>query len=564
MNRFALLLVTALLGLGARTAPAAGDPTRGKVLFQQMCALCHATGQDGLGSAGQGPTLAGIVGRRAASLSDFGYTTALAEAHLVWDPATLAQFLEAPTALVPGATMVLTVPAAADRADLVAFLATLRPAAMPAEEKQAAAAAHAPGTDGWQNDAPGVVHRIDPASLPQPFATGSVGNHPQVVARPEGARLSVPAGFEVKLIASGLVTPRVMRTAPNGDIFISETSENRIRVIRLAPDSGSVIENRIFTRVEGRVPFGIAFHPTDGEPRWIYIAQTNSVTRFPYRNGDLAARGPAEVVLPRLTESRGGHGTRNIAFSPDGQQMFVSVGSGSNVAETMTKKTAEEIRAWEAAHGPGAAWDNETGRACILACNPNGENLRVFATGLRNAVGIAVQPATGVLWASVNERDGLGDDLVPDYVTRVREGGFYGWPWYYIGDHEEPRLAGARPDLAGQAIVPDVLLQAHSASLQLVFYPANATGPAAFPAGYRGDIFVALHGSWNRAGGKIIRAPLRDGLPGGEYEDFLTGFVIDDRHVWGRPAGIDVTRDGSLLMTDDANGTLWRITGPGK
>jgi glucose/arabinose dehydrogenase len=244
--------------------------------------------------------------------------------------------------------------------------------------------------------------------------------------------------------------------------------------------------------------------------------------------------------------------------------MFISVGSGSNVAEGMATKSPGEIRAWEVGHAQGSAWGNETGRANILVTDPEGrQNLRIFATGIRNAVGLAVQPATGELWASTNERDALGDDLVPDYITHVQEGGFYGWPWYYLGNHEDPRHAGKRPDLAGLAIAPDVLVQAHSASLEMTFYPENPSGSSAFPAEYRGEVFAAFHGSWNRTGrtgSKVVRVRLRNNLPRGEYEDFLTGFVIDDGHVWGRPVGVTVAHDGSLLVTDDANGTLWRIS----
>jgi glucose/arabinose dehydrogenase len=230
----------------------------------------------------------------------------------------------------------------------------------------------------------------------------------------------------------------------------------------------------------------------------------------------------------------------------------------------MTVKSPAEIREWEAAHARGAAWGYETDRADILEVDPAaGQRLRIFATGIRNAVGLAVQPATGKLWASTNERDGLGDDLVPDYITHVQEGGFYGWPWYYLGDHEDPRHAGERPDLAHQAIVPDVPVQSHSATLEMTFYPENASGPAAFPEEYRGDIFASFHGSWNRTsrtGGKVVRVHLRNGVPVGGYEDFLTGFVIDDGHVWGRPVGVTVAHDGALLVTDDANDTLWRVS----
>jgi hypothetical protein len=285
--------------------------------------------------------------------------------------------------------------------------------------------------------------------------------------------------------------------------------------------------------------------------------------RFPYRSGDLTARGPAEVVVPHLADSTGGHTTRDVAFSRDGRRIFISVGSGSNVAEEMPLKSPAEIRDWAARHARGATWGYESGRADILETDPEGRQpLRIFATGIRNAVGLAVQPATGELWASTNERDALGDDLVPDYITHVREGGFYGWPWYYLGNHEDPRHAGERPDLAGQATVPDVPVQSHSATLEMVFYPANASGLSAFPVEYRGDIFAAFHGSWNRTGrtgSKVVRVRLQNGVPTGEYEDFLIGFVIDDGRVWGRPVGVAVARDGALLVTDDANGTLWRV-----
>ncbi len=242
--------------------------------------------------------------------------------------------------------------------------------------------------------------------------------------------------------------------------------------------------------------------------------------------------------------------------------MFISVGSSSNVAENMSKKTPDEIKAWEAAHGFGAAWDNEINRADILVTDPEGKKpLHTFATGIRNGVGIAVNPITGDLWTSTNERDGLGDNLVPDYVSRVKEGGFYGWPWYYMGNHEDPRKQGDRPDLAGKAIVPDVLIQAHSASLEMTFYTATS-GPALFPPEYRGDAFAALHGSWNRnsrTGYKIVRVRLNKGVPTGEYDDFLTGFGVDDRSVWGRPVGVAVAHDGALLVTEDGNNTLWRV-----
>lgn len=550
-----------MVGLMAEPLSSTGNPGRGEVLFQQSCALCHDTGRHAQSRAGQGPLLAGVVGRLAGSLPNFGYSPALQSARLTWDAATLDRFLAAPSTLVPGSTMLTAVPEPADRRDLISFMATLR--AVPTSSNVVSrATAHAPGPGDWQNDAPGRQHRVDPNQLPLPYSTQSAGNHPRLLAPPAGATLAAPAGFTVELVASGLTSPRLLRTAPNGDLFIAESAQGRIRVIRLQEGSANVLENRIFAS-NLRGPFGLAFYPVTGEPQWLYVASLNSVVRFPYHSGDLTARSPAETVLAKLSDSATGHNTRDLVFSPDGQRMFISIGSASNAADGMPAKTPEEVRTWAANRPLGMAWGREINRACILVSDPAGREPSVFATGLRNAVSIAIQPETGRLWASVNERDGLGDDLVPDYITHVQEGGFYGWPWYYLGDHEDPRLAGARPDLAGRILRPDVLIQAHSAALQMIFYPRGGTGTSVFPEAYQGDAFIALHGSWNRAGrtgGKVIRLRLRDGQSDGSYEDFLTGFVIDDTHMWGRPVGLTVAPDGALLVTDDANGTLWRVS----
>ena len=370
----------------------------------------------------------------------------------------------------------------------------------------------------------------------------------------------------MKLFAKGLQNPRLVHTAPNGDIFVAETGRNRIRIMRTADGADAPTENQIFAEgLQG--PFGISFYPPGDKPRWIYVANVNSVVRIPYRTGDLKASGEPEVIVPKLADTTGGHTTRDVVFSRDGKRMFISIGSGSNVAEQMDKKTPEEIRAWEADNGVGAAWGPETHRAEILVTDPEGHQpLRAFATGVRNGVGLAVHPETGDLWVSTNERDGLGDNLVPDYVTRVKEGGYYGWPWYYLGNHEDPRHAGERPDLAGKAVVPDVPEQSHSASLQMTFYTA-ASGAAVFPADYRGDAFVALHGSWNRSvrtGYKVIRVLLNHGVPTGQYDDFMTGFVVDNHSVWGRPVGVTVAHDGALLITEDGNGTMWRVAYEGE
>jgi hypothetical protein len=511
--------------------------------------------------SGQGPDLVGIIGHRAATGSNFNFTKALVESGLIWDSATLDRFLASPTAAVPGTSMPIPVPSPENRRNLIAYLSTLTaPAGFSPTAAPIAATASDPGD--WRHAAPGVKHFVKLAALPAPYSTTSAGNGPKVVRKPAEAGLSVPPGFMVRLFASGLSGPRLLRVAPNGDIFISETRVNRIRVMRAADGAEAPSENQIFADGLDR-PFGIAFYPSGEDPQWIYVANNNSVVRFAYRNGDLKAHGAAQVIVPRLTESTGGHSTRDVAFSKDGKRMFISVGSGSNVAEDMSKKSPDAIRLWESEHGRGAAWDAEMNRADILVTDPEGKQpFHTFATGIRNGVGLAVDQSTGELWTSTNERDGLGDDLVPDYITHVKEGGFYGWPWYYLGNHEDPRHAGERPDLAGQAIVPDVLLQAHSASLEMTFYTATS-GAAAFPAEYRGDVFAAFHGSWNRSsrtGYKVVRVRLNHGVAAGEYDDFLTGFVVDSRSVWGRPVGVAVAHDGALLVTEDGNGTLWRIS----
>jgi glucose/arabinose dehydrogenase len=574
MDLFTRMLISILwLCSGINMALAqnsSGGLNRGKTLFQQNCALCHAdtAGSGSTSGAKEGPSLVGVFGRRAASGANFNYTKSLKESGLTWDTATLDRFLANPTALVPGTTMAMIVANPADRADVIRYLSSLKaPAEVAAAEGTPVPALRNKSDPGdWRNAAPGVKHHITLADLPPPYSTRSAGNGPDVVKQPADAALSVPHGFTVRLFAAGLSNPRVIRVAPNGDIFIAETARNRIRVLRAADGAWAPSIDQIFAERLDR-PFGIAFYPPNANPEWIYIANNNSVVRFPYQNGDLKAREGAQVVVPRLSDSHGGHTTRDIAFSLDGKRMFISVGSGSNVAEWMGRKSSEEIRRWESEHGRGAAWGGETNRADILVTDPEGhEPLHTFATGIRNGVGLAVDPQTGQLWVSTNERDSLGDDLVPDYITRVKEGGFYGWPWYYLGNHEDPRHAGERPDLAGQVNVPDVLLQSHSASLEMVFYSAT-NGSAAFPAEYRGDAFAAFHGSWNRSvrtGYKVVRVRVSHGVPTGEYDDFLTGFVVNDESVWGRPVGVAVAHDGALLVTEDGNGTVWRVAFVGK
>lgn len=557
----ALLSVFAPLVRAAEPA-VAGNVAQGEALFRQSCAVCHAAGPGTAG--GQGPGIAGVFGKRAATNAVFPYTRALIDSGVVWNAASLDRYLTNPTLAIPGTNMVVIVPKPEDRRDIIAYLATLKPSADTGANTSRPTSATASDAHDWRHAQPGVKHLITADALPAPFDSPSSRNNPAVVAAPPDAKLMVPAGFTVELFARGLNGPRLIHTAPNGDIFVAETRANRIRVLRAADGATTPTINEIFTDGLDR-PFGMAFFPAGNDPQWVYFANNNSIVRFPYRNGDLKPRGPAETIVAKLSDTTNGHSTRDLAFSPDGRGMFIAVGSGSNVAENVPKKTPADARAWDAEHGRGAMWGAEFHRASVLVTDPEGgAPLKIFASGIRNPVGLAIEPVTGELWTSTNERDGLGDDLVPDYVSRVRENGYYGWPWYYLGNHEDPRHAGARPDLAGQAIVPDVLIQAHSAALGIAFYTATE-GRAVFPADYRGDLFVALHGSWNRAsrtGYKVVRVKLQNGRPTGEYDDFLTGFVVDQRAVWGRPVGVTVAHDGALLVSEDGNGTIWRVAGP--
>ncbi|MFZ4534066.1 MAG: PQQ-dependent sugar dehydrogenase [Alsobacter sp.] len=425
----------------------------------------------------------------------------------------------------------------------------------------AVAAGPPKGEADWKKDVPGRRHRVDLTTLPAPYDTSSAARFPRFVDPPAGAALKVPAGFKVDVFAKDVPGARNLRVAPNGDVFLAQTQLNRISVLRPSADGSKAAAITAFAQGLN-LPFGMAFYPAN-DPKWLYVAETNRIVRYAYKSGDTVASAVPEVIVPQLYASNaGGHFTRDIAFSLDGRRMFVSVGSESNVAESMPKKTAAEVEAWEAQYGVGATWGNETRRAAVLvfdAANPGSG--RIFANGIRNCVGLTIQPANGELWCTTNERDMLGDDLVPDYSTRVKEGGFYGWPWYYMGKNEEPRLKGDRPDLAGKVIVPDVPYQAHSAALTLAFYTAP-TGTAAFPKQYQGDGFATFHGSWNRAfrtGHKVVRVLMKDGVPTGEYEDFLVGMIADDGNAWGRPVGVAVARDGSLLVSDDGANLVYRI-----
>jgi glucose/arabinose dehydrogenase len=388
----------------------------------------------------------------------------------------------------------------------------------------------------YKKQAPGVVRKITVADLPKPYATKSAGNGPTVVPRPSDAWPKAPTGFKVDLYASGLDEPREIRTAPNGDLFVAGSDSGQIKIFRgITKDSKPEQTSTFATGLHE--PFGIAFYPPGNNPNWVYVGNTDSVVRFPYKNGDLKASGAAQTLIKGIPT--GGHSSRDLAFSQDGKKMFLSVGSRSNVDDPDTHP-------------------REHNRAAILQYTPEGKFVKVYGAGIRNPVGIAIQPETGELWCSVNERDELGDNLVPDYITHVQEGGFYGWPWYYMGDHQDPRHEGKHPELKGKVIVPDVLLQPHNASLEMTFYEGNQ-----FPKDYKGDVFAAEHGSWNkadRAGYEVIRVPLKDGKATGEYEDFVTGFVTPDGQVWGRPVGVAVAPDGSLMVSDDGSKSIWRVS----
>lgn len=388
---------------------------------------------------------------------------------------------------------------------------------------------------------PGTFRKITVADLPKPFATESAGNFPRVIARPADAWPQAPAGFKVDLFASGLKGPRQMRLAPNGDVFLAESTGGQLSVLRGRGADGKPELTSVFA-TGLRQPFGIAFYPPGPNPQWVYVGNTGSLVRFPYKVGDLKATGPVETIVAELPPG-GGHWTRDVVFSKDGQRMWVAVGSGSNIDDPDTHP-------------------REFHRANILEFKPDGTFVKIYASGIRNPVGLGVNPTTGELWCSVNERDAMGDNLVPDYITHVREDGFYGWPWFYMGDNPDPRLEGKHPELKGKVIVPDVLVSPHNASLGLTFYDG-----AQFPAEYKGDLFAAEHGSWNRSsrtGYEVVRVPLVNGKASGEFEDFLTGFVTADGSAWGRPVAVVTATDGALLVSDDGSQSIWRVSYGGK
>jgi glucose/arabinose dehydrogenase len=399
------------------------------------------------------------------------------------------------------------------------------------------------------HQSPGIRRHLTVADLPGPAPEQSVDNGPTVVPRPDNAWPVAPKGFKVDLYATGLDNPRLLRVAPNGDLFLAESATGKIKVFRgVGPDGKAQLTSVFATGLSQ--PFGIAFYPSGSDPKWIYIGNTDSIVRFPYHNGDLTASGPLQHLsdLPGGGRLRGGgHWTRDVIFSRDGRKLFASVGSHSNVDDTDTHP--EEFH-----------------RADVLQFTPEGKFVKVYAWGLRNCVGEAINPITGELWCSTNERDGLGNNLVPDYVTHVQEGGFYGWPWYYMGGSgggiQDPRHKGKHPELKSKVLTPDILVNPHFASLEMFFYEGSQ-----FPAEYKGDGFAAEHGSWNqaqRSGYEVIRLPMKDGHAMGEYEDFLTGFTTADDKVWGRPVGVAEAKDGSLFVSDDGSRSIWHVSYVGK
>lgn len=371
---------------------------------------------------------------------------------------------------------------------------------------------------------------IDPKRLPKAYSVKSTLTKPKIIEMPSGAKLNLPPGFKAEIFADNLVNPRNLAIAPNGDLFVVESSRNRITVLRDANHDGKAELRSVFA--EGlNLPFGITF-----QNNFIYVANTGSVIKFSYNNGDLKRREkPVSVITGIPERGYNQHWTRNILFSQDGKKLYLTVGSAENIAEEPAP------------------------RASIMQFNADGTGKRVFANGLRNPVGLAWNPVTGGLWATCVERDYMGDDVVPDFITSIKDGGFYGWPYFYVGQNPQPRMP-SKPSLKSKSLIPDVLVTAHSVPLGLVFYQSEM-----FPPEYKNDAFVAFHGSTNRAsrtGYKIIRIRFQNGklIPG--YEDFCTGWMLSPtkKEVWGRPAGMTVAKDGSLLIADDGGNRIWRIS----
>jgi glucose/arabinose dehydrogenase len=389
-------------------------------------------------------------------------------------------------------------------------------AAMSSEETQKATLGH---------------YEIKPSDLPPPFETRDVENPPHIIPRPSGAGLQLPPGFVATVFAEGgFLQPRWLAQAPNDDVFVADSKAGNIIVLRDTDGDGTADQRFTFASVLNQ-PFGMAFWRD-----YLYVGNTDAVIRFRYRPGQIKAEGDPEKIADLPGRGYREHWTRNLLFNPSGSKLYVTVGSQSNV----------DVEQYP--------------RASILEFEPDGTRRRVFASGLRNPVGLSFYPGTNQLWATVQERDRLGDDLPPDFVTSINEGGFYGWPYTYIGSNPDPRHQGDWLDLHTQAIVPDLLVQAHSGILGLTFYTGSM-----FPQAYRGDAFVAMHGSWNRSkrtGYKVVRIHFQNNRPVGGYDDFVVGWMLseDKPEVWGRPSGLLVMKDGSMLIADDGANKIWRIT----
>ena len=517
----------------------------GQKVFGAQCALCHDASPNK--AQLQGPPLHGVVGRKVGSVEGFAYTDALKAAAArgdTWDEARLDKFLTDPQSVMPGTAMPVSVPDAKDRKVLIAYLSSLNGSASTDAAKSGGKTASTVGD--WRKDAPGAKHSVTVADLPVPFATPSASNGPGVVDADKAAP-KVPAGFKVSVFADHLNRPRQIRVASTGDLFVSEAGKNRVVVFHNANGRLSNTPENFVSEIQD--PFGIAFYPAV-KPQFVYVASPTSVVRVPFIGG------AKQTVIADLAPG-GGHSSRDLVFSPDGKYLYASVGSASNVGENMD----DQPSGFAASHALGESWGPEAGRAMVLRFDANGQNRHIVATGIRNCVTLGIGP-DGSPFCTVNERDGLGEDLVPDYFSHIEDGHYYGWPWYYLGNHEDPRQKGKRPDLAGKATVPDLLLASHSAPLGFTFYHAPAGAAHPFPAAYDGNAFVALHGSWNRAkrtGSKVVRVVMKNGRPTGEYEDFMTGLVIDDGRVSGRPVGVAVGPDGALYVSDDAGGKIWKI-----
>lgn len=383
-----------------------------------------------------------------------------------------------------------------------------------------------------------VKTAVGAITLPPPYATESKTMHSKVIGWPEGKTPKAPEGFKVTKFADGFENPRWTYIAPNSDVFVVESgtgaSKNQITVLRDKDKDGKFETREVFVTGLNK-PFGMLVLKD-----FFYVANTDGLYRYPYKNNPLKLETKGEKILELPAGGYNNHWTRNLLASPDGSKIYVSVGSGSNNGEN--------------------GMDKEIRRAAILEINPDGTGEKIYASGLRNPVGMDWNPATKELWTAVNERDELGDDLVPDYITSVKKGGFYGWPYSYFGSIPDPRMKGQRKDLVEKTIVPDVSVGAHTASLGLAFYTKNA-----FPAKYKNGAFVGQHGSWNRAkisGYKVVFVPFKDGKPSGKPEDFLTGFISDANkaEVYGRPVAVTVMNDGSLLVNDDSGNTIWKVT----